>query len=163
MTNYELTYIIAPDRAEFEAQKIETAIHENITKHGGNLISHDFWGKQQLAYNINKHDFGYYATVIFSTETEKLDEMMKEFQLMPEVIRHLLISLDKEKIKLADIKKINPFTDKAPLLTTKTDTPASKPAVKKSPVAKKPEAPKKDEATRMKELDEKLEDILKEE
>ena len=91
MTNYELTYIISPDRAEFEAQKVETSIHENITKRDGNLISHDFWGKQQLAYNIDKHDFGYFATVIFSIEPEEIEEFLGEFQLMPEVMRHLLI------------------------------------------------------------------------
>jgi small subunit ribosomal protein S6 len=157
MTNYELTYIISPDRAEFEAQKVEATIHEAITKHGGNLISHDFWGKQQLAYHIGKHEFGYYATVIFAVEPEEIEEFLKDFQLMPEIMRHLLISLDKEKIKLADVKKMNPFTDKAPIASTKTEVPTKK------TVTKKPEAPKKDEATRMKELDEKLEDILKEE
>lgn len=157
MTNYELTYIIPPDRAEFEAQKVEAIIHEHITKRGGTLISHDFWGKQQLAYPIKPHEFGYYATVIFALEPDKLEDFVKDLQLMPEVMRHLLISLDKEKIKLTDIKKINPFTDKAPLTPSRTETPVRK------PVAKKPVAPPKDEATRMKELDEKLEDILKEE
>ncbi len=158
MTNYELTYIIAPDRAEFEAQKVENNIHENITKRGGNLLSHDFWSKQQLAYPIKGHDFGYYATVVFAFPPEHLDEFVHDLQLMPEVIRHLLISLDKEKIKLTDLKKINPFTDK--IITP--DVPAKR-APLTSSAAKKAATPKKDEATRMKELDEKLEDILKEE
>ena len=162
MVNYELTYIIAPDRAEFEAQKVEAAIHENITKRGGTLISHDFWGKQQLAYQIAKHDFGYYATMIFSAEPEVIEEFTTELQIMPEIIRHLLVSLDKEKIRLADVKKINPFTEKAPV---KTEVVAPIRGIRK-PVAKveaKPVAPVKDEATRMKELEEKLGDLLKEE
>ena len=28
-------------------------------KHG--IVNHDFWGKKQLAYNVNKHKYGNYV------------------------------------------------------------------------------------------------------
>jgi len=162
MNNYEITFIISPDMAEFEAQTIEAKIHGSVTKKGGSIISNNFWGKHEFAYSLRGHDLGYYATAVISLPPEDVNELTSEIRLMPEILRHLLISLNKEKIRVEDLKKMDLFREQP--------TPVGRPTTRRAPVAIRPSAPvaapvrpKKDEATRMKELEEKLEDILSEE
>lgn len=160
MHNYELTIVISPEMVELDAQKLEAKIHNSITKKGGSIVNNNFWGKHELAYRLGKHEFAYFATAVFNLSGEAISELVSEIRLMPEILRHLVISLDKEKIKLEDLKKME-LTREQPVVSVPTRRAAAKPAAKTvSRPAVKPAAPKKDEATRMKELDEKLEDIL---
>jgi len=167
LTNYEITFIVAPDVSDLAVQKLVAKIHDSISKKGGSIFSNDIWGKQRLAYPIQKHEFGHYITTLFTLPPEAPDALIAELRLMPEILRYLLISLDKEKIKPNELKRIEPFKERyaprtaaAPATQVKSrtkTTPAPRP---QTPVVS---APKKDEVTRMKELDKKLEDILKEE
>jgi len=160
MTNYELTFIISSDMPEIEAQNITAKIAGLITKAEGRIYSQNFWGKQRLAYPIGKHEYGYYATMVFNYPSEQIATFNHDIQLMPETIRHLILSLDKEKIRPEDIKMIDPFKEQpTPIRTTTRPTTM---ATRRTPVAK-PVVPQKDEATRLKELDEKLGNLLKEE
>ncbi len=156
MSNYEMTLVISPDMAEFEAQKVETKIHSSITKKGGSITNNNFWGKHELAYPIKGHEFGYYTTTVFNMPGAAMSELADEVRLMPEVMRHLVISLEKENIKVEDLKKMDLLREQ-PL--------SARPVLRTAPVAVRltPAAPKKDEATRMKELEEKLGSILDEE
>jgi|SRR5690606_659162 len=152
LSNYEITFIVRPDIQELEVDKLVTSIQNSIATRGGQILTANNWGKQRLAYPINKHEFGYYSTFVFTHPKAKIADFENEIKLMPEVIRHLIISLDKEGIRPNQLRKLNPFQDKdyAP-----RPTPTSP-----APEAKKSD---KDEATRMKELDEKLEGLLGEE
>ncbi|MFH0905326.1 MAG: 30S ribosomal protein S6 [bacterium] len=162
LTNYEITVVVPADVSEADAQKVIAKLHDSITKKGGSVYSQDFWGKQRLAYPINKHEFGYYATLVFNLLPATMAELANEVRMMPEILRHLLISLDKEGIKPGSLKRVEPFREQAaPRTFARTFTPTPRPAmVRRAPVAA---VPKKDESERMKDLDAKLENILKEE
>ena len=161
MNHYEITFIVSPDMPEADAQKVESKIHSSIAKKGGSVISNDFWGKHEFAYPIRKHSAGYYTTAVFNLPPEHTSELVTEIRLMPEILRHLLISLEKEKVKVEDLKKMDLFREQpAPVAATTRRAPAS---VRPSAVPTPPPRQRKDEATRMKELEEKLEDILSEE
>ncbi len=158
LTNYETTIVLRPDMADAEATNLVTRIENNIAQRGGNILTSDFWGKHRLAYRIEKQDFGYYATIVFAHPGNTIADFERELKLMPELLRHLIISLDKENIRPDQIKRVDPFKDRdyhargrAPQAEVET----------KAPVA----APKsdKDEETRLKELDEKLGDLLSDE
>lgn len=162
ITNYEITFVVAPDATDLAVQKLVAKVHDFITQKGGTIFSNDIWGKQRLAYPIKKHEYGHYITTVFSMPPDVSDTIITELRLMPEILRYLMISLDKEKIKPSSIKRIDPFKEQfTPRTTTASTVAKPAPVLKtKTPVVA---VPKKDEATRMKELDEKLEDILKEE
>lgn len=155
MNSYEITLVISPDMAEFEAQKAEAKINSSITKKGGNIINNNFWGKHELAYPIKGHEFGYFATTVFSMPGAAISELTSEIRLTPEILRYLVISLEKENIKVDDLKKMDLLKEQPVLRPTQRITPA--------PVRPAPPIPQKDEATRMKELEEKLENILSDE
>jgi len=166
--NYEITLLISPETQEMDVQKVVTKLQNQIAQKGGKIFSTDIWGKQRLAYPIGKFEFGYYATLAFSYPTAELGSLAHDIKLMPEIIRHLAISLDKEGIKPENMKRIDPFKE-VPLpiapsgRATRPVAPA--PRTRRVETAKPvvPEAPKKDEATRLKELEEKLGKLLEEE
>lgn len=159
-SNYEVTLIVSPETSELDLQKLVTRLQNQITQKDGQLFTTDNWGKQRLAYPIGKFEYGYYATLVFSYPTEKIGEVETDLRLSPEVVRYLLLSLDKEGITPADLKRVDPFKEQTPTPVAER-TPARKPAARPARPTE-PAAPLKDEATRMKELEEKLGTLLKE-
>lgn len=154
LSNYEITFILRPDLQEMEIDKLVTKIQNTIATRGGQILTSDNWGKQRLAYPIGQHEFGYYSTLVFTCPKNSIAELEREIQLMPETIRHLIVSLDKEGIRPDQLRKINPFQDRDYPTTPRSST-YSRPAEEAKVVVSE-----KDEATRLKELDEKLGDIL---
>jgi small subunit ribosomal protein S6 len=164
LSNYEITFILKADLQEMEVEKLVTKIQNSIATRGGHIITSDNWGKQRLAYPIGKNEWGYYTTLVFTHPKNSIAEFEEELKHMPEAIRHLVISLNKENIRPEQLRRLNPFADReypsrmaAPAPTFRAPaapTEAPKPAPKKSD---------KDEETRIKELDEKLAGLLGEE
>jgi len=161
-SNYEVTFIVSPETQELELQKIITRLQNQITQKDGQIFTTDSWGKQRLAYPIGKLEYGYYATLVFSYPTAGITEFGNDMRLAPEIIRYLIISLDKEGVTPSELKRTDPF--KESLASPMADRPMTRrPAPATPRPATEPAAPLKDEATRMKELDEKLGKLLEEE
>jgi small subunit ribosomal protein S6 len=168
--NYEVTLLISPETQEMDVQKLLTKVQNQIAQKGGRIFSTDMWGKQRLAYPIGKFEFGFYATLVFAYPTSAIAELTHDIKMMPEVVRYLTLSLEKEGLTPETMKRIDPFKE-APL----GDRPASparsdsRPAAPRTtrrtaaPVAEAPKPSEKDEATRLKELEEKLGKLLEEE
>lgn len=96
MTNYEIMYIVRPNLEEAEIKKV----HENFVKllkdNGANVTDAKELGQKQLAYEIKKYKTGYYFLINLQAENDK---SLKEFDrlalISEDVIRHLIINLDK--------------------------------------------------------------------
>ncbi len=159
LTNYEMTYVISPEVSELDAVKFTTRIQSWISSHEGTVLTTDAWGKHRLAYPIGKAEFAWFNTLVFKLPTVNIKELHNEMRHTAAIIRFLILSLDKEGIKLENYKHVDPFKEAPSKPATPRPTfDAPKPVRK--PVST---APVKDEATRLKELDQKLEELLKEE
>jgi len=175
--NYEITLLISPETQEIDVQKLVTKLQNQIAQKGGRIFSTDLWGKQRLAYPIKKFEFGYYVTLVFSYPTSGIAELAHDIKMIPEVIRYLTLSLEKEGLTPETMKRIDPFKE-APLGDRPTSpsrsaegratSPRTLPTGRQvrrtaPPVIEAPKPSKKDEATRLKELEEKLGKLLEEE
>lgn len=170
--NYEITLLISPETQEMDVQKIVAKLQNQIAQKGGRIFSTDMWGKQRLAYPIGKFEFGFYAALVFSYPTAGLNELTHDIKLMPEIIRHLALSLEKEGVTPETMKRTDPFKEASPnerpisvsrpAAAGRTPAPRTRPRAT-APVAEAPKPSEKDEATRMKELEEKLGKLLEEE
>ncbi len=167
INTYELTLLFNPDLSEFDLNKAIDKIKTLITSHKGNILQEHAWGKRPLAYPILKHEFGHYHTIVTELLAESVDAINKELQLNPEVIRHLLLSLNKEGVTIDQL--FTPEKEEVMISSSVTDKLVKEPKKTVEPkVAQettekkvvKPKAPKKDEATRQKELDKKIDDLL---
>lgn len=115
MAKYELMLIFKgtlEDKVVHEATKdIAKKINKSETI---KIVDH---GNQKLAYEINKNDKGHYIQMNFdSAEGPEIIELSRQLRLQNEIIRFLLINLEKEygykaitnekKIKKAETKKV---------------------------------------------------------
>jgi len=96
MTNYETLYILKPDLEEEKKDALVAKFSEIITSNGGTVTKTDEWGKRKLAYPINYINDGYYVLTYFSADSELPAELERNFKISDDVIRYIVVNLDKE-------------------------------------------------------------------
>lgn len=99
-STYELSVVISPDLSEFDIPKVMDKIKNSISGKNGSILKEHTWGKKRLAYPIGKAEYGHYQSIVFTGLKETLAEIDRDIRLMPEIIRHLIISLEKEGLTI---------------------------------------------------------------
>ncbi len=174
MKNYEITFITKEDAKE----KPIKAILENL---GGKITNISSLGQKTFTYPIKKEKSGFYTTVNFEIEPEKVVDLNKKLGLEEEISRFLIISVKPmaETVAVAtEVKKteIIPEPEKEIVPVPEEEKPEKvvKPKEKAKPVQKPQKVSKKvkelivslaepvSEEERMEALDKKLEELLKE-
>ena len=89
LENYEVMYIIDPDKTEEETAALVTRFNELITANG-TVKEVEEWGKRRLAYPINKKNDGYYVLVKFSSAPEFPAELDRVLKITEGVVRSLI-------------------------------------------------------------------------
>lgn len=106
MRTYETVFILKPNLTADEQTKHIDFYKDNITKHGGEIVNVELWGKLQLAYAIENHTDGIYVLIQFNAETSYANgELEKRFQFNEDVIRYVIVMLDEKKFKLKPRKE----------------------------------------------------------
>jgi small subunit ribosomal protein S6 len=148
MNNYELLYIVANQYTEEEAKNIQAKVNSMIEKNSGILGYQENMGKKKLAYPIDHVAHGYYFLAEFELEDgTKLKDISENLRLDKEILRAQIVT-KKEKTTEAELKKQKALRERNSTEEKETAKPATE----------KPERTKKAD---MKDLDEKLDEILK--
>jgi len=135
MKNYELTYLISPELSEEEVKKLQEKIISLIQEEGGILNETSSLLARKLAYPIKKQTQAYLAVLEFQLEPGKLINLEKKLELENQILRYLIITKKIPKV-VSRVPKVSIFPKK-PRVTSR----------------KKVE---------LKEIEKKLEEILKE-
>ena len=155
MQNYELLYIIPNQYTDDEAKKIKEKIDAMLKGFGAVLGLEENMGKKKLAYPIGQVAHGYYFLNEFELEDgSKLNEINNNLRLDKEILRAQIIV--KKKLTPEQIEKARK-REAARSRMMKESAEKEATQASSAPKAARPE-PKK---TEMKNLDEKLEEILK--
>ena len=87
--NYELLYIIDPDKTEEETaalvEKFKALIEAN-----GTVSDVEEWGKRKLAYLVNDKPEGYYVLVKFTSAPQFPAELDRVLRITEGVMRSLI-------------------------------------------------------------------------
>ncbi len=87
--NYELLYIIDPDKNEEETaalvEKFKTLVEQN-----GTVQEVDEWGRRKLAYPVNDKPEGYYVLVKFQAPPQFPAELDRVLRITEGVMRSLI-------------------------------------------------------------------------
>ncbi|MCL5410442.1 MAG: 30S ribosomal protein S6 [Patescibacteria group bacterium] len=172
---YEITFLTKEDLKEKPVSKEIEALD-------GKIISTSTLGQKQLSYKIQKEKEAYFTTVIFEINPEKITELNRKLNLKDEILRHLIVIFKKKETSTKITKKEELSTKEKPepkeekkiaeveakeeteiekvKKETKTPKKVQIPAVKPKKV-EKPEI-ELGEEERLKALDEKLDELLKE-
>ena len=83
--------IFNPNLQEKQVKEQVTLIKNQIESYKGKLLTEDYWGMKDLAYEMNKELQGYYDVLVLELEADKVNEFTKWINLeMTSLLRHLL-------------------------------------------------------------------------
>lgn len=94
LREYETMFIFKPDLEEETREKIIERFKNNITDNDGELVEVDEWGTRELAYEINDFKTGYYTVIDFRGNSDVIDELEYDFQIIDDIIRFLIVRTD---------------------------------------------------------------------
>lgn len=96
MNNYEIMFIVKSTIEKDEVSRVADYLKKVITDNKGKIESFKELGQKELAYPIKKEISGYYFLVNLSASAEAIKEFDRKALIEENLIRHLIINLDKE-------------------------------------------------------------------
>ena len=87
--NYELLYIIDPDKTEEETAALVERF-KNLIEANGTVSEVEEWGKRKLAYLVNDKPEGYYVLVKFTSAPQFPAELDRVLRITEGVMRSLI-------------------------------------------------------------------------
>ena len=96
MSLYELGVIIDPEVPPEDETSTLERLEGIITEAGGDVFEKDAWGRRQLAYPINKKNFGVYHFWKVNMGGEVLEKLNFEMRTNDAVMRSLILNMDRE-------------------------------------------------------------------
>jgi small subunit ribosomal protein S6 len=98
MNDYEITYILRPNLEEADVDARSTTFGEIIKGQGGEIVAIEKLGKKRLAYEIDDLREGNYVVMQFRSTGEASKELERQLKLHEDVVRALVIHLDKKAL-----------------------------------------------------------------
>jgi len=154
---YEMTLLFRPDLSELELQKAIDKVKASLTGKKGEIVKESSWGKKQLAYPIKKEGFGFYHTIISTVPGDSIEALMRELHLSPDIMRYMIISLEKEGVTIDQL--FTPAKEEAYASVVMAEKMAPKFKPKEAAQTEEPKAKPAAKIDKEK-LDEKIEELL---
>ena len=96
MNKYELALVVNAKIEDDARTAVVEKAKEYITRNGGVLGETDDWGKQKLAYEIEKMNEAYYYFIHFDAEPTAPAEIEDHVRIMDNVLRFLVVRQDEQ-------------------------------------------------------------------
>ncbi len=109
MRNYEIMFIVSPNAAEEEIDKINGQVESIVRAGGGQIQKIEKMGKRRLAYEVDKHREGHYVLFAIGADGGIIKECERRLRVMDTVIKYITVRTDDE-IRRSD--KIKHFRQK---------------------------------------------------
>ena len=111
---YELMFIVRPDMAEEDLDKLISTLETVVSTSGGTVKSVERMGKRRLAYPVRRFHDGVYVLLTVEGSGGLVHELERRLRVTEPVIKFLSVRIDEEQKRLAKIKAIRDARKKAP-------------------------------------------------
>jgi len=101
---YEVMFIVRPDAAEEDVDKLIAGFSENVTKGGGVVKTVEKMGRRKLAYTVRKFNDGNYVLLTLEANGAVVLELERRLRVTEPVIKFLTVRVDEEEKRLAKVK-----------------------------------------------------------
>jgi len=128
---YEVMFIVRPDVADEDLDKLIASLEQTVTSGGGAVRSTEKLGKRKLAYLVRRFAEGNYILLTIDADGPLVAELERRLRVSEPVIKFITVRMDEEEKRLAKVRAIR---------ATKKKLSAMAPAVAAEP-APAPEAP----------------------
>jgi len=157
MKNYELTYLISPDLSSEKLKSLSFKVSDFILEEQGNIKETSEPIKKRLGPVIEKKNEAFLVSLTFNFDPEKLTILNRKLKEEKNIIRYTIIN-KKERAKVLAPRRIF----KQEILQPET-VKSEFPKIEEAKITdQKTKSPKNEKKVELKEIDEKIEEILKE-
>lgn len=110
---YEVMFIVRPDLAEEEVDKIIAGFEQTILNGGGTLRSTEKMGRRKLAYMVRKFSEGNYVLLTVDADGPLVAELERRMRVTEQVIKFITVRMDEEEKRVNKIKALRATRVKA--------------------------------------------------
>jgi small subunit ribosomal protein S6 len=123
-------FIVRPDAAEEDIDKLIAGFTANITNGGGVVKTVEKMGKRKLAYTVRKFNDGNYVLLTIEANGAVVLELERRLRVTEPVIKFITVRIDEEEKRLAKVKALRGVRRSAtPAFTVPATVAAPAPAV----------------------------------
>jgi small subunit ribosomal protein S6 len=126
-------FIVRPDVAEEDADKLIAGFSATVTGGGGVVKTVEKMGRRKLAYMVRKFNDGNYVLMTIEAGGPVVLELERRLRVTEPVIKFITVRIDEEEKRLAKVKALRGTrrkvsTEHAAPTPTAAPTPAAAPA-----------------------------------
>jgi small subunit ribosomal protein S6 len=125
---YEVMFIVRPDVADEEVDKLVAGFTTTITSGGGAVKSVEKMGRRKLAYMVRKFNDGNYVLLTIEANGAGVLELERRLRVTEQVIKFITVRIDEEEKRLAKVKALRGTRRKMSAEPAAASTPATAPA-----------------------------------
>ena len=96
MHNYELALVVTTKIEDDQRAAVVDRAKEYIARYGGKVTDVEEWGKQRLAYEIQKMNEGFFYSIQFDADSEAPAQIESQVRIMDHVLRFLIVRKDEQ-------------------------------------------------------------------
>ena len=110
---YELMFIVRPDMAEEDLDRLISTLESQVSTAGGTLKGVERMGKRRLAYLVRGFQDGMYVLFTLEGSGEVVRELERRLRVAEPVIKFITVRVDQEQKRLDKIRAIRESRVKA--------------------------------------------------
>jgi small subunit ribosomal protein S6 len=103
---YEVMFILRPDIAAEEADKVVAGLETTIEKGNGKLVSSEKLGNRKLAYTVRKFNEGSYNLIVLEAEGNLVAELERRLRVTEPVIKFITVRMDEAEKRTEKLRKL---------------------------------------------------------
>lgn len=130
---YEVMFIVRPDAADEDVDKLIAGFEQTVTGGGGNVRSTEKLGRRKLAYTVRKFNEGNYILLTIDADGALVAELERRLRVSEPVIKFITVRMDEEEKRLAKIKAIRATRKKLSAIPAEQPAPSAEPAAAPGP------------------------------
>jgi small subunit ribosomal protein S6 len=122
---YEVMFIVRPDVAEEDVDKLITGFETTVTGLGGSFRTIEKMGRRKLAYTVRKFNDGNYVLLTVDADGKAVAELERRLRVTEPVIKYLTVRMDEEEKRLNKVKALRAGKVKRSAQPTPSAPPAA--------------------------------------
>lgn len=97
MTCYETLFVVKPTLTEEEIAAQIAKVKDVLAKEGAELVGTNDMGMRKLAYQVEKHNRGYYTVLFYKAKGATIQELERNLKINEDIIKFLTVKYTKNK------------------------------------------------------------------
>lgn len=103
---YEVMFIVRPDTAEEDVDKLIAGFTTSVTNGGGVVKNAEKMGRRKLAYIVRKFNDGNYVLLTVEANGAVVAELERRLRVSEPVIKFITVRIDEEEKRLAKVRAL---------------------------------------------------------